>query len=225
MSRLTDTETLTRWEKLATWWPDCSHDIRYHSSKNWPQGNGNKSTLELKINSTWNNQDDASRSTACPIARWRSELTVMFSTCSPLPQPIKALAPWLLEVGAASQPLNRSPLPFPPPRSAQVAGIQNKTNSFPPTWLALLLAFELQVAGPHFQLGGEHKSSPCGSLCLSTGLHGTFSGTFSLNLRWPQTGLSSRCLPPYHPSIPVASRCFQEHLVPFQRIRIATWDF
>ena len=39
-------------ENLATWWPDSSHDISCHSSKNWPQGNGNKLTLELKINHT-----------------------------------------------------------------------------------------------------------------------------------------------------------------------------
>ena len=27
MSCLIDTETRTRWKKLTTWWPDCSHDI------------------------------------------------------------------------------------------------------------------------------------------------------------------------------------------------------
>ena len=58
-------------EKSATWWPDSSHDISCHSSENWPQRNGNKPTLELKINylkqSRW------------PILRWWSELTVSAS--------------------------------------------------------------------------------------------------------------------------------------------------
>ena len=39
----------TSWKKLTTWWPDYSHDISCHNSENWPQGNGNKPTLELKI--------------------------------------------------------------------------------------------------------------------------------------------------------------------------------
>ena len=41
-----------RWKKLTTWWPDCTHDINCHNSKNWAQRNGNKWTLELKINCT-----------------------------------------------------------------------------------------------------------------------------------------------------------------------------
>ena len=34
-----------------------------HNSKNWPQGNENKPTLELKTNCTKNNQDDAGQTT------------------------------------------------------------------------------------------------------------------------------------------------------------------
>ena len=34
-----------------------------YSSENWPQRNGNKWTLELMINCTWNNQDDAGQTT------------------------------------------------------------------------------------------------------------------------------------------------------------------
>ena len=45
--------------KLTTRWPDCGHDLNCHDSKNRPQENGNKLTLELKINCTWKNQDDA----------------------------------------------------------------------------------------------------------------------------------------------------------------------
>ena len=34
-----------------------------HNSKNWPQKNGNKQTLGLKLNCTSNHQDDASQTT------------------------------------------------------------------------------------------------------------------------------------------------------------------
>ena len=43
--------------------PDCTQDMSCHNSKNWPQRNGNKRTLELKINCAWNNQDDAGQTT------------------------------------------------------------------------------------------------------------------------------------------------------------------
>lgn len=38
-------ESATGWKRL----PDCSRDISFHDAKNWPQKNGNKPTLELKI--------------------------------------------------------------------------------------------------------------------------------------------------------------------------------
>ena len=37
-------------EKLITWWPDSSQGISCHNSENWPQINGNKLILELKMN-------------------------------------------------------------------------------------------------------------------------------------------------------------------------------
>ena len=40
----------TRWKKLSIWWPDCTQDMSCHNSQNWPQRNGNKWTLELKVN-------------------------------------------------------------------------------------------------------------------------------------------------------------------------------
>ena len=52
LSCFVDAEIPTRWKKLTPWWPDCSHDITCHNSENWPQRNGNKSTLELKTNCT-----------------------------------------------------------------------------------------------------------------------------------------------------------------------------
>ena len=55
MSCLTDTENPTKWEKLTIQWTDCSCDISCHSSKNWPQVNGNKPILGLKINCASNN--------------------------------------------------------------------------------------------------------------------------------------------------------------------------
>ena len=65
-------------EKLTTWWADCSHAISCHSSKNWPQRNGNKPALELKINCTQNSQDDADQTTTWLISRRLAELTVPF---------------------------------------------------------------------------------------------------------------------------------------------------
>ena len=38
---------IPRWKKLTARWPDWTHDIYCHSSKNWPQRNGSKQTLEL----------------------------------------------------------------------------------------------------------------------------------------------------------------------------------
>ena len=43
------TETPTRVKKLTMWWPDCIQDLSCHNAKNWLQRNGNKCTLELKI--------------------------------------------------------------------------------------------------------------------------------------------------------------------------------
>ena len=40
-----------------------SCDRNCHNSENWPQGNRNRPTVELKINCTWNNQDDADQTT------------------------------------------------------------------------------------------------------------------------------------------------------------------
>ena len=122
MSWLLNTKIPTKWKKLTTWWPDCSRDISWYNSENWLQRHRNKLILELKINCTWNNQDDADQTTAWPILRWVSELTV--SVRNPLPSPIKDLAHWLSEVG--SQPLDRS-LPL-LPHPTLVAGLWNKAN-------------------------------------------------------------------------------------------------
>ena len=63
MSCVVEAETPTRWKKLTTWEPDCSHDISCHSSENWHQRNGDKPTLELKTDCAYDNQDDAGQTT------------------------------------------------------------------------------------------------------------------------------------------------------------------
>ena len=65
------------WKKLTAPWPDCSHDMSGHNSKNWPQGIGKKLTLELKIYWIWNNQDDACQTSTWPTSGWLSELTAV----------------------------------------------------------------------------------------------------------------------------------------------------
>ena len=37
--------------------------LELHKSEGWPKRNGNKCTPELKINCTYNNQDDAGQTT------------------------------------------------------------------------------------------------------------------------------------------------------------------
>ena len=114
-------------EKLTTWWPDCVQDMSYHNSKNWPQRNGNKSTLELKINCTRNNQNDAGQTTDDQLKMTvRDDCAVSAFNLPPATRSIKALTLYFSggwEGG--SWPLDRCPPPSPP-----VAGIWNKT-SFP----------------------------------------------------------------------------------------------
>ena len=53
-------QTLT----LTTQWPNCTQDMSCHNPENWLQRNGNKLTLELEINCTWNNQDGTGQTTS-----------------------------------------------------------------------------------------------------------------------------------------------------------------
>ena len=72
--------------------------MSYHNSKNWPQRNGNKPTMEPKINCTQDNQDDAGQTTidqfkttvgaAAAISAWPCPVYV------PLDSPLKILAHW-----------------------------------------------------------------------------------------------------------------------------------
>ena len=67
------TETPSRWKRLTTWWPDCSHGISRHNSESWRQRNGSTSILELELKTSTLDQI-----TAGPISRWLAELTVPF---------------------------------------------------------------------------------------------------------------------------------------------------
>ena len=74
-----------------TWWSDCSHDINCHISENWPQ--------EMVTNQLWNGRLTVPKTTKMMLVRppmINFKMTVradyVVSACSPLPQPIKALA-------------------------------------------------------------------------------------------------------------------------------------
>ena len=145
MSCLTDSETSTRWKKLITWWPGSSHDISCHNSKNWPQRNGNKPILELQVNCSLNNQDDADQITTWPISRWLSELTVLFLHV-PTPSLWQKSSYPLID-GVGSCPLNMSSPPTP-----LLTASENKQTSLS-TNLGSLLALEQRATGgPHFWL-------------------------------------------------------------------------
>ena len=61
-------------KRLTTWWPDFSHDIGCHNSDNWPQTNGKKRMLELKITISKTTSMMLVRP-SMPIWRWLSEMT------------------------------------------------------------------------------------------------------------------------------------------------------
>ena len=110
----------TRWKKIliTAWWPACSHDVSCHSPKNWPQGNGNKLTLEQNTNCIKTIEMTLVRRLMTSFkATARADCAVY--TWSPLPLPIKVLAHWL-GLGR-SRPLDMRPLPL-------AANLQNKAN-------------------------------------------------------------------------------------------------
>ena len=90
-------------EKLTTRWPDCTQDTSCHSSKNRLQRDGNKCTLEVKINCTLKLPRWCWSGHWRPVWRWLLEMAALFlRAASPLPRSrplrcflsIKALAPW-----------------------------------------------------------------------------------------------------------------------------------
>ena len=125
MSCLIDTYIPTSWKKLATWWPDCRHDISFHNSKNCPQGDENKPTMEPKINCPWNNQDDSGQTIHDQFGDDCQSSLCCFCM-QPRPSVYKSSCPLVVmgEQGwqGESQPLDRSLPPLP------IAGIQNKAN-------------------------------------------------------------------------------------------------
>ena len=101
------------------------HDISCYNSENRPQRNGDKWTLKLKINCTWNNQDDSGQP---PLTNLKMTVRVDYtvSVGSPVLLSIKTLAPLVVRGGVVvggSQPLDRCL--HPPPT---VAGFWNKAN-------------------------------------------------------------------------------------------------
>ena len=78
-------------DKLITWWPDCSHDISYHNSKNWPQRNEN--------NHHWKWRLTVPKTIKMTLVRplmTNFKMTIRadwaVSACSPLPLSVKALS-------------------------------------------------------------------------------------------------------------------------------------
>ena len=103
-----------------------------YNSRSWPQRNGNKWTLELKVNCPWSNQDDTGQSTDdqfeddCQI---RDDCAV--SACSPLLLSVKACAPLVASWGAVGLWTDVPPL---------VASIWNEAN-FPFHQPGMFIAF------------------------------------------------------------------------------------
>ena len=144
MSCLIDTETLIRWKKSTTWGPDCNHDIK---SATIPR---------ICLKDTGTDQPWKWRLTVLKIIRMMLvrplhtfKLAVRdscaFSTCNPLPLPIKALTHWFSVRG--NLPLDRSQHSS-LHRSCQHL-IQSKI-SFPPTWLLNQILSSEQPDHPHF---------------------------------------------------------------------------
>ena len=132
-----------------------------HNSENWPQRNGNKWTLELKMNYL-----KQPRPRCCcsdhwwPIWRWLSELTVLFlHVAAPHLHPVsKSSCPLLVEgwggVGESAFGQMYAILPTKKPAS-------EVKQTFLSTSLACLLAFEWPAARPHTYSFGDTGSLGC----------------------------------------------------------------
>ena len=100
-----------------------------YNSRSWLQRNGNKWTLELKVN--WSNQDDTGQSTDDQFEDdWQIRDDCAVTACSPLLLSVKARAPLVASWGAVGLWTD-----VPPP--APTPGWQHLKWSklpFPPTW-------------------------------------------------------------------------------------------
>lgn len=120
--------------KLTAWWPDSTHDISCHNSRNWPRRNGNKPTRNWRLT--------VPKQTKMMLVKppmTNLKMTVRddcaVSACSP--QPTKALCPMIVSGGAKS--LDRHPAPSPLP-STTSPSVWKKAN-FLFHNLASLMAF------------------------------------------------------------------------------------
>ena len=126
-------ETSTRWKKVTTWCPHCSHDISCHNSENWPQGNGSKwpwnwRLTVLTIKMMGFRPPMASFNTAV-----RADCAI--SACSHFPQPTKLL-----------------------PTDCQWWGISLWKGVYPPN--SLVASIQDKAAWPLYWLLNKEKPDP-----------------------------------------------------------------
>ena len=123
-------------EEVTYMMTDCSHDISCHNSKNWPQRNGNKSTLELKINRTLNDQDDTGQTTDDQFQEdYQNWLCCFCLEPPPSAYKKKSSCSLIVSAEAGVEVGGHWPLDRQPTKPLPIARIQNKAAfPFPPTW-------------------------------------------------------------------------------------------
>ena len=192
-------------EKLTIWWPDCTQDLSSHNSENWPQRNGNKHTPEMKINCSYNNQEDATEATDDQLRMTvRDDRAVPAWSPPPLTLSIEALTPLLVRVG--SRPLNTC---LPP--SPQVASIWNKAN-FPFHHTGLLF-FGFWAASSHIPHTHTHSFSNSAK-CKKGPIKWKFGGTNYFLLKKEHTNTQKQTL----------RNPWKQHGFWNQRIRFESWS-
>ena len=111
--------------------------MSYRNSENWPERNGNKWTLELKINCTWSIKMMVVRppwtNLKITYQSWLLFLVLVLPTLLPHPPSVyKSSWPSACQWGGGTQPLDRCvPTPHPPPGCRH---LKLSTFSFPPSW-------------------------------------------------------------------------------------------
>ena len=145
-------------EEVTYMMPDCSHDVSCHSSKNRPQRNGNKSTLDLKSNCTLNSQDDTGQNAEDQFQEDCQNWLCCF--CLEPPPSAYKKSPWSLIVsaGVGGERGGNWPLDRHPTKPLPIVRIQNKATFPFSTNLASSLAFEQRAVRPHCRLYQSNQS-------------------------------------------------------------------
>ena len=118
-----------------------------HNSENWPQRNGNKRTLELKINCTYNNQDETDQTTKDQFEMTVRDDCAVSACSSPHQTPVYKCSHPLLFGGWGKSAFGQmSATPGPLPFSCC---LKQSKFSFPPSWPAYWL------------LSGEQSDTLC----------------------------------------------------------------